>query len=334
MKKILIFTAILFVSAISVAQEVKFPENGRLKIAQFTDTHIDFSTEYRCIESEKTLSQLCYILDSEKPNVVIFTGDIITGKPAREAWVRLLDEVSKRKIAFGVVLGNHDCEQELTKPELSKLIVSYPLTLNVLDGDIIADDAVEVLSSRGDEIAALLYIFDSNEYSTIDGIGGYGWFEHEQVRDYRDLSAMYTQANGGKPYPALAFFHIPLIEYVAAAKDSRNPKYGIRGEDECPSAINTGMYAAFVERGDVFGTFVGHDHNNDYVVSKYGIALGYGRFSGYQTTYTNLRRGVRIIELIEGTRSFETWIHERDGLIINHIKYENNKMTKYEKYPL
>lgn len=334
MKRVLILVTILLISSMAAAQQVKFPENGKLKIAQFTDTHLSLDTEYKRGETAKAMSQLCYILDTEKPNVVIFTGDVVTGRPAREAWVELLDEVSERSIPFGVVFGNHDCEQELSKEELSKLIMSYPLALNVLENGVLADDAVEVLASRSDKIAALLYLFDSNEYSTIDSISGYGWFEHEQVKKYRDMSLEYSNENGGKAYPALAFFHIPLNEYVTAARDGRNPKYGIRGEDECPPAINTGMFAAFLERGDVFGTFVGHDHNNDYIVGQYGVALVYGRFSGYNTTYTDLRRGVRIIELLEGRRCFETWIHERDGLIINHIRYEDNKMKKFEKYPL
>ncbi len=334
MKKILIFALLLLTCGLANGQEVRFQKNGKLKIAQFTDTHISFDSEYRRAESEKTLSQVCYILDTERPDVVMFTGDIVTGSPAPEAWTRLLDELAKRKIPFGVTIGNHDCEQNMTREEISKLITSYPLSLNILKDDIIIDDAVEVLASQGDKIAALLYMLDSNDYPTIDGLSGYGWLTHGQVQNYRDMSLEYTKNNNNTPYPSLAFFHIPLNEYEVAAKDKRNQKFGIRGEQECPPVINTGIYASFLERGDVFGTFAGHDHNNDYIVNMYGIALGYGRFSGYKTTYTNLRAGVRIIELIEGKRAFETWIHERDGAIINHILFEDNKMNKFEKYPL
>lgn len=67
-----------------------------------------------------------------------------------------------------------------------------------------------------------------------------------------------------------------------------------------PGALNPGMFAAMAECGDVMGTFVGHDHDIDYVVAEKGIALGYGRFSGDDTTYNNLRPGVRILVLTEG----------------------------------
>mgnify|MGYP000204988362 FL=1 len=144
----------------------------------------------------------------------------------------------------------------------------------------------------------------------------------------RARSAAYTAANGGKPLPALAFFHIALPEYVAAWRNPDNTHVGRAAEDECPGALNPGMFAAMAECGDVMGTFVGHDHDIDYVVAEKGIALGYGRFSGDDTTYNNLRPGVRILVLTEGERGFETWIHERDGRIADHVEFRGGKVAK------
>ena len=131
-----------------------------------------------------------------------------------------------------------------------------------------------------------------------------------------------------KPLPALAFFHIALPEYVAAWRNPDNTHVGRAAEDECPGALNPGMFAAMAECGDVMGTFVGHDHDIDYVVAEKGIALGYGRFSGDDTTYNNLRPGVRILVLTEGERGFETWIHERDGRIADHVEFRGGKVAK------
>ena len=150
----------------------------------------------------------------------------------------------------------------------------------------------------------------------------------EQVGWYRARSAAYTAANGGKPLPALAFFHIALPEYVAAWRNPDNTHVGRAAEDECPGALNPGMFAAMAECGDVMGIFVGHDHDIDYVVAEKGIALGYGRFSGDDTTYNNLRPGVRILVLTEGERGFETWIHERDGRIADHVEFRGGKVVK------
>ena len=51
----------------------------------------------------------------------------------------------------------------------------------------------------------------------------------------------------------------------------RDSLYGTRMEKACAPAINTGMFAAMKEAGDVMGTFVGHDHDNDYSVMWKGI---------------------------------------------------------------
>ena len=58
-----------------------------------------------------------------------------------------------------------------------------------------------------------------------------------------------------------------------------------------PGALNPGMFAAMAECGDVMGTFVGHDHDIDYVVAEKGIALGYGRFRATIRPTTTCGRG-------------------------------------------
>ena len=62
-----------------------------------------------------------------------------------------------------------------------------------------------------------------------------------------------------------SFFHIPLPEYNQAAADESAILIGTRMEKACAPLLNTGMFAAMKEAGDVMGTFVGHDHDNDYV---------------------------------------------------------------------
>ena len=81
------------------------------------------------------------------------------------------------------------------------------------------------------------------------------------------------------------------------------------------------MFAAMLEAGDVMGTFVGHDHVNNYVTPWHGILLGYGQFTGGKTTYTDGRRGARVIELTEGERGFRTWIRMADGSVKDEVKW-------------
>ena len=176
--------------------------------------------------------------------------------------------------------------------------------------------------------AALLYCLDSHSESLLEGIDGYDWFRAEQVAWLRDRCTARRTANGGRAVPSLAFFHIVLPEYLAAWRNPSNTHIGRAAEAECPGALNTGMFAAMIETGSVAGTFVGHDHDIDYLVAEKGVCLGYGRFSGDNTTYNNLRPGVRLLLLTEGERGFETWIREDDGRMVDHARFVEGKITE------
>lgn len=244
-------------------------------------------------------------------------------------WRRLLDAVERHGIPFCVVLGNHDAEQDLARTEIARIVTSYDGSLNRLaDNGELADVELTVAGRGSDRPAWAFYCLDSHDYSTIEGIDGYGWFLPGQVEWLRACCTARTEANGGRPLPSLAFFHIALPEYVAAWRNPDNSHIGRAAEDECPGVLNTGMFSAMAATGSVVGTFVGHDHDIDYLVAEKSICLGYGRFSGDNTTYNNLRPGVRMLVLTEGTRGFETWIREDDGRMVDHARFDEGKITE------
>ena len=309
--------------------ELRFRDDGTFRIAQFTDMHLDPSKPRRLAESEKTFARLERVLTSERPDLVVFTGDVVTGAPAAGMWRRLLDAVERHGIPFCVVLGNHDAEQDLARTEIARIVTSYDGSLNRLaDNGELADVELTVAGRGSDRPAWAFYCLDSHDYSTIEGIDGYGWFLPGQVEWLRACCTARTEANGGRPLPSLAFFHIALPEYVAAWRNPDNSHIGRAAEDECPGVLNTGMFSAMAATGSVVGTFVGHDHDIDYLVAEKGICLGYGRFSGDNTTYNNLRPGVRMLVLTEGTRGFETWIREDDGRMVDHARFDEGKITE------
>lgn len=238
----------------------------------------------------------------------------------------VLQHISEHNIPFTVTFGNHDDEQGMTRSELYDLIRKIP-------GNILPDRrannspdyALPIKSSDGKETdAAVLYFFDSHSYSQLPDVKGYDWLTFDQVENYRRLSASFTEANGGKPLPALSFFHIPLPEYNQAASSEGAVLIGTRMEKACAPALNTGMFTAMKEAGDVMGVFVGHDHDNDYAVMWHGILLAYGRYTGGNTVYNHLTNSARIIVLKEGKRTFETWIDLEGGKRINQTIYPDN----------
>jgi hypothetical protein len=253
----------------------------------------------------------------------VFTGDVVTGRPVGKGWKMVTEPVIARKISFAVVFGNHDDEEDMTRAELSKIVETFPncsFVTKVEDVYGYGNYVVPITSSEGTNTAALLYCMDSNAYSTLDSVEGYGWFKFDQIAWYRTQSKLLKEANG-KVLPALAFFHIPLPEYRNAYLNEKNTPIGLRLEKECSPDINSGMYSAMLESGDVMATFVGHDHNNDYIGYLHGIALAYGRFTGSKNTYTELPNGARVIELTEGSRTFKTWIRTGTGEVYCTVEF-------------
>ena len=271
------------------AQSVRFNNEGKLKIVQFTDIH------WRAGDpaTADAAANMNRVLDEEKPDLVIYTGDITTAKPAAEGLDRAFEPAISRGIPYAATLGNHDDEQDLTRQQLFDYIRKKQGSFNSqAEGN---DFAISVTSADGKQTKAVLYVMDSNAYSTIDSLKGYGWFRRDQIDWYARKSAELASTALG------------------------NPLVGQRGEKACSPAINSGMFAAMLEAGDVMGTFVGHDHVNNYVTPWHGILLGYGQFTGGKTTYTDGRRGARVIELTEGKRGFRTWIRMSDGTVKHEV---------------
>ena len=302
------------------AQKLSFNNDGEFKIVQFTDMHYDQGNP----KSDTTLQLIPYILDAENPDLVIFTGDIVTG--SINGWEDITKFVIDREIPFAVTLGNHDHENGSTREEIAEVVTSYPFNINTINniGGRVLNDAIPVYNSEKHlNVGALIYCFDSGAYSTIEGVGGYGWITTDQIEWYKKQSMHYTLQNNLNPLPALAFFHIPLPEYRTAFNDENNIRFGERNEDECPSEVNSGMFLAMREMRDVMATFVGHDHVNDYIVNYYGIALAYGHFSGWNNTYTPkpVINGARVVVLKENKREFDSWLHQLNGTIKHKITY-------------
>lgn len=305
---------------------LKFNREGKFRIVQFTDVHFKYGNP----ASDIALERIKEVLDAEKPDFVIFTGDVIYARPADKGMLAVLELVADRKIPFGVVYGNHDNEQGMSREELLKVIQSVPYNLTTQAEGIsgVTNFILPVKSSDGNKDALILYCLDSHSYSSVKGIGGYDFLKADQIDWYRKNSKAFTAANGGTPVPSLAFFHIPLPEYNQAAADEGAILVGTRMEKACAPALNSGMFTAMKQQKDVLGVFVGHDHDNDYVVSWKGILLGYGRYTGGNTVYNDLSNGARVIEMTEGKRDILTWVRLAGGQIINRINYPSDFVKK------
>lgn len=298
------------------SDELHFRENKTFKIVQFTDLHINADG----IKSVAPLHMVKNIISSEQPDLVVFTGDIVTEKPIIRGWDKLLGMVENSNIPYAVVLGNHDDEQDVKRDTIAAYVSKFPHSLMVSKTENVFGNGNYFIRIKGNNDTLtkfILWFFDSNAYSRDTNVKGYDWIDNSQISWYNNESAKLKFENRNIPYPSLAFFHIPLPEYRVAYDNAAFRHTGERKENECSPQFNSGLFDAMIGNGDVFGIFCGHDHDNNYVVNYGGISLGYGRFSGGNNIYHHIERGARVIELSEGQRKFTSWEHLENGEIIN-----------------
>ena len=316
-RKLILGLTMLMCIGQAFAQNTLRFKKGLFKVVQITDLHYKLGVK----ASEQGLACVREMVETEKPDLVVVTGDIIYSAPADSTLSVVLKTFAQLGVPFCMTFGNHDYDFKTPAVALYNQMQKTPnCVMPVLQGKN-TDYSLPILSSNGKRTAAVLYCIDTHNKPAIGGIGGYQWISHNQITWYRQRSMVYKQKNGGRPVPSLAFLHIPLPEFNYATDNTQCPMYGSRLEKAYSPSINSGMFASIKEMGDIMGVFCGHDHDNDYAVSYFNVLLAHGRFSGGNTEYNHLTRGARVIVLKEGKREFDTWIREVGGNVLYRTTY-------------
>ncbi len=316
-------------AAAGASPTLRFRPDGTFRIVQFTDTQDDHHIDPR------TVRLLEAVLDDQRPDLVVFTGDNVRAGPetAEDVWAaieHIARPVEDRGIPWLVTFGNHDEDHTgrtgVDEAAMLARYMSYPHNLNRPGpADVTGTGNMHMLirASDSDEPVFNIWALDSGRYAA-DSVGGQaiaddglpGWdvIRFDQVRWYYETSQELERRHGA-PVPALAFFHIPLREFHHMWQHREN--HGVVGERNEPVStgpFNSGLFAAMLERGDVKGVFVGHDHINDYVGDYFGIRLGYAANSGFGTyglggDERDRMRGARVLVLREDDPgAFETFM--------------------------
>ena len=302
-------------------------ENGQFRILFFSDIHESFRYDPR------TLAAMEAMIAQHRPDLVLWGGDNIINCNTAEEFSQTLSvfasPMEQHDIPWAHVFGNHDEElNPLSKAQQLALYQTYPhcLTTTVpgLHGE--SNFVLPVLSSDKKRIAFNIWGLDSNQYIRELGqqIGypnleqdarlpnplvrncEYDILRFEQLMWYYTTSQKMEQENGS-PIPAVMLLHICPEEFAAITK---NPKEtcmsGEHNEPICPGPINSGLFAAALQRGDVKGIFCGHDHINTYEGTFCGIRLSFLSSIGFSayglggSDEENHRlRGARLITVSE-----------------------------------
>ncbi|MDR0459724.1 MAG: metallophosphoesterase [Coriobacteriales bacterium] len=306
---------------------LRFKADGSFKILQVSDYQDYINASSRPNVHARTVALFNAMLDAERPDMVIMTGDQQGGNMNADLLQNYITQMmapcEARQIPWLITYGNHD-EDATTAlasgwDKIRQLDFYRSFTMNVnrptMSGCVervgrntncVGDMYLFLYDSEGDAPIYNLWALDTNRYQT-QGItrpaiyqnyfqnGTWDWPRAGQVNWYvrtaRRIEEKYGRLN------SMMFFHIPVQEYsnMYAEKD-KFAVGGVRGEGECPGNLNSGLFEAAKECGDVRAIFVGHDHVNDYIGNYYGIYLSYDASIGY-ATYGGEMKGGRVIEL-------------------------------------
>ncbi|KAJ6238299.1 hypothetical protein M0813_26268 [Anaeramoeba flamelloides] len=301
---------------LALKQFLKFNENGDFKILQFTDLHYG-----EVILDEFTMMVQEIVLDIEKPDFVVMTGDQLDGSYSgtsywgKMEWNNTVKGMVKRNIPWAMTFGNHDDQGYFTREQLMTIDKSYPLSQSEFGPESlhgVSNYYLEIHTAESTpddkEVAVVLYFLDSGDRDCM-GHGGWGCVYPDQIEWFKAVSSQFSQR-----YPkhmGIVNFHIPVPEMVEFWHT--NISYGLKEEGVgCPN-YNTGLYQAMVDNGNIELVLVGHDHKDDYCTRSKATApqlwMCYGRKSGFgnYNPVPPMYHGARIIQLYNDMSDGVTW---------------------------
>ncbi|MCQ2462164.1 MAG: metallophosphoesterase [Clostridia bacterium] len=231
-------------------------EDGSFRILQISDIQQSSSKIH-----ERTFSTIKLSIAKYKPNLIVMTGDNISGANTTEYFddavkkiTSLFVDQSGNKIPFAVTYGNHDYEQNtLDNTHSIEKQNSIYLKYGAIDFDdkSISDTGtgyIDVYSRDGSQVAERIIIINSGTYAK-DGYFGKAGYNQVTVEDKKlgDNEERYNQIVAAVDswtdagYPTVAFEHIPLREmYIGDSPAQQILVKNSKGKS-CPRFVEDGQ---------------------------------------------------------------------------------------------
>jgi len=323
-------------SPIIQKEPLRFNSDGKFKILNFADLHYgEFpGTNRGRWQDGNSTRVMNAILDFEYPDFVVFTGDLMTSDAILFNSTRFIhaafEAVSTKGYKWGSTYGNHDNGAATTREQVFAAESEYANSYTQhgpTDVVGLTNYFLPIYPQEGETPALILWFFDSRGGFDPSGIKPsnvdetvVAWFKVEDQK---------ISDQWGK-LPALAFFHIPTLDYkdVQADMGSRRCE-GLVDEAVVPQGRDTGFMKALVN-STVLSTFVGHDHGNSWCCEYERLDICYNRRTGHGG-YGDWDRGARVVEL-DSARDMWTemrnYVRLEDGSIVDvfesmRVKVEN-----------
>jgi DNA repair exonuclease SbcCD nuclease subunit len=323
-------------------------KDGRFKILQVSDAHLSTGPgvcrdaigpgnqpSTNCEADQRTLEFLESILEDEKPDLVILSGDQVEGPTAPDTQstiFKLAAPLIERNIPYAAIFGNHDDEgsRSLSRAQQMALMQTLPYSLSQPgpeDVTGVGNYYLEILAEKSQHSALTIYLLDSHSLTPDERhYRGYDWIKQNQI-DWFTTTAEGLKREHQKYshiHMDMAFIHIPLPEY--ADKEHNKVTGGEWREYVTAPAYNSHFYDALVEHG-IVAVGCGHDHVNDYCAinptpapvsatqheahKKSGLGpwmcyAGGSGFGGY-AGYGGFHRRMRVWEVDANAGRMTTW---------------------------
>lgn len=311
-------------------------KDGKFKIVQLADLHmstdegvcdhpVGLPANEVCRADQRTMEFIDEVLEAEKPDFVIYTGDQIMGDRAPDpetAMLKALGPTISRKIPWALVLGNHDNQGPLNNTGLMNLVTKLPYSLAQFGPSDVDGVGNYVLTADINNHPALtMYFVDTHSSVKVKGKSQYDWIRNSQLTFVQDeFNRLKPDQDKYAHIPlSMAFFHIPLPEYRDTADRSR--MVGLQREAVIAPTHNSHALEVFAKIG-VSAMSVGHDHCNDYCLYHdtdsspvwmcYGGGTGEGGYGGYPQDGVDTQRRIRVFEVNAQESAIYSWKRLRD----------------------
>ena len=335
-----------------------FNTDRDLKVVQLTDIHIGGGWMSQD-EDRMALNAVATMLQTEKPDLVVITGDMVfpvpfnagtfNNKKPTEMLISLMETLG---VYYTVGFGNHDSElySYYSREDIAELWGNPDLKYSLYqmgpeEVDGFGNHVIKVKNSDG-IVKNAYFMLDSHAYTDGDYLGlmwKYDNIKESQINWYKQNVEAIDKANKAidpecPMFTSLAFFHIPLEEYEFAwkelqengYKDTENAKLITGWYHETDETVFHGVHSeelfeTIEALGSTKGIFVGHDHINNAIVEYKGVSLVYGLSIDY-LAYSDIdtqgsQRGCTVINLTQ------------DGELTVELSnyYQDKYESQYEK---
>ena len=312
--------------AFQTRRPLRFRKDGGYRILMMSDAH------HKPAQGARTVRAMETLIDATKPDLVLLNGDNVAGFTCKEMFEQQLAELvspmEKRRIPWAHVFGNHDQTPEVSKKEQEAVYESYSWCVSKAGPEELPGSGnyfLPILNENDDPVFGVWGIDSQQDFKTqtvpldypgdlywdvlmpspIVSYSDYDFIRFEQVMWYWNTSVELERLYGRK-IPSLMMFHIPLIEFHAMLRNAgRTQLRGEYNERVSASEINSGIFAAAFQRGDVKAMFAGHDHINTFDGVYAGIHMGFDGSIGYDAYGTRENDPGHDRERLRGGRLFD-----------------------------